>query len=913
MIRLSSFSIPCAVTLLVVVFNLPQPLTAATGDSLMFQTFTFDSIATRRATFQFPTADRRWEKIQMFYTLKCDEATPGDPYPCGEWDVTTHTFVRLHTGRFDSTLQTHPSFTVDGESPQQLLFSNSPRHHYFSYWQDDGFNRGQVVPTPWDHYLLFEGYDYITVPVEAAATLDSAMTISCWVKGGSTSQPQNDQLLEMGAGGGRIVNIHLPWGTGDVYFDAGGLLSGNNNRLQKRASPGDYKGRWNHWAFTKDVRSGEMCIYLNGELWHNAGNMTKAIPPIDQFIIGANCNANGGYYSGALDQIRLWDVALNEETIRNWMSRRLTPEHPEYEHLQLSYDFEGTVEGVVLDSSPQGHEGVTSGQPQRLPFGLRGRSDLKPEPVAVMQVDSVLAPRMTVHRYDDLEQPDRLTWQSDLWPAYDSYFDGDGRLLFSEEANDCDTLFQQTNSWYGHPFEIIEKYELARFITPYGKGLNLGDDGFTWIYDVTDYAPLLSGKVDLQAANDFELLDLRFLFIEGVPPHDLLTIENLWPSGSYHYADLVDNVELPPLQLQLSPDAARYRVRSRISGHGHYGPMNCCEWAPKKHHLYLNGWMRFEWEVWKNCGFNPVFPQGGTWQFDRAGWCPGTFVDTYDHDLSDYVLPGDEIILDYSLEAYDPETGESGGSYVIEQQLLSYGPPNFHWDAALIDILAPSDQDENNRLNPVSGDALIRIRNNGSELLTSLEIKYGLAENVPQSFHWSGELNFLETAEVVLPEPDWSNAGEGATFVVEVSQPNLQDDEYQWNDRMVSQLTAPLMLPEQFVVKVVAPGFERAAENSWTIVNRDGEIVAERTHFADDSTYQDVVELAPGVYSFTFLDKQEDGLIRHWWLRGSDPERIGENGRVQLVTVADSLLLDLGYDFAEKVGVQFWCLPAPGE
>ena len=80
--------------------------------------------------------DRRWEKIQMFYTLKCDEATPGDPYPCGEWDVTTHTYVRQHTGRYDSTLQTHPSFIVEGESPEQFVYSNSPRYHYFSYWQD---------------------------------------------------------------------------------------------------------------------------------------------------------------------------------------------------------------------------------------------------------------------------------------------------------------------------------------------------------------------------------------------------------------------------------------------------------------------------------------------------------------------------------------------------------------------------------------------------------------------------------------------------------------------------------------------------------------------------------------------------------------------------------------------------------
>ena len=28
------------------------------------------------------------------------------------------------------------------------------------------------------------------------------------------------------------------------------------------ADPSEYKGRWNHWAFTKDARSGEMKIFL---------------------------------------------------------------------------------------------------------------------------------------------------------------------------------------------------------------------------------------------------------------------------------------------------------------------------------------------------------------------------------------------------------------------------------------------------------------------------------------------------------------------------------------------------------------------------------------------------------------------------------------------------------------------------
>ena len=43
--------------------------------------------------------------------------------------------------------------------------------------------------------------------------------------------------------------------------------------------------------------------------------------------------------------------------------------------------------------------------------------------------------------------------------------------------------------YWSEPFEIIDRYELARYITPYGINLTLGPDGWAWVFDVTDYAP----------------------------------------------------------------------------------------------------------------------------------------------------------------------------------------------------------------------------------------------------------------------------------------------------------------------------------------------------------------------------------------------------------------------------------------
>ena len=104
--------------LIIILIIVPFITNAGPGDTTIVQTFTFDSIVTRRAVFTFPEkGSTKYEKILMYYTLKCDSLTPHDKYPCGEWDYTTYTRVYRKTGRMDSTRQTHPNFTVKGKSP----------------------------------------------------------------------------------------------------------------------------------------------------------------------------------------------------------------------------------------------------------------------------------------------------------------------------------------------------------------------------------------------------------------------------------------------------------------------------------------------------------------------------------------------------------------------------------------------------------------------------------------------------------------------------------------------------------------------------------------------------------------------------------------------------------------------------
>ena len=88
-------------------------------DTTFVQTFTYDSISTRRATFDFPQEleGKRFEKVLMYYNLICDPATPWDNYNCGEWDYLAYTRIFDHTGVMDSVQVDGKAFLMNFASP----------------------------------------------------------------------------------------------------------------------------------------------------------------------------------------------------------------------------------------------------------------------------------------------------------------------------------------------------------------------------------------------------------------------------------------------------------------------------------------------------------------------------------------------------------------------------------------------------------------------------------------------------------------------------------------------------------------------------------------------------------------------------------------------------------------------------
>lgn len=113
-----------------------------------------------------------------------------------------------------------------------------------------------------------------------------------------------------------------------------------------------------HLVSTYSANTGMMIDYVNGEV---AGE-TQVFPanPIvsndAEFLIGAApWGPNSFQFYGALDEVRVWNVARTEAQIREYMHKELKGDE---EGLVAYYNFNGAYDSIVPDSGPFGNNGV---------------------------------------------------------------------------------------------------------------------------------------------------------------------------------------------------------------------------------------------------------------------------------------------------------------------------------------------------------------------------------------------------------------------------------------------------------------------------------------------------------------------------------------------------------------------------
>ena len=345
-------------------------------------------------------------------------------------------------------------------------------------------------------------------------------------------------------------------------------------------------------------------------------------------------------------------------------------------------------------------------------------------------------------------------------------------------------------------------YEIARMLTPYG-GRFQSDWKFQWKVDITDFSQILRDSVEIDYIHTgYENNKTRgwkvtvdFEITYGSPIANPIAIHKIY-DGNYKYGDKNDPIEkyLKPKTIHTNSKTAFSIIKVHQTGHG-MDANGCGEFCSKYRDILLNNKIVDHKEIWKQCGDNPLFPQAGTWIFDRANWCPG------------YLVQPDEVLLntiknspnkiDINMQPY--ETEKPSASELMTTYVIEYAKANAANDVTLLDIIKPSTSLQHSRKNPTGNRPLIQVKNNGRNPLKKLNIRYFLEGEKANKFKWSGNIPFGKTAFITLPTAIFSSR-KTATFHVELSRPNGRKDGYSLDNKMESIYKRPAIFPEQIIV-----------------------------------------------------------------------------------------------------------------
>ncbi len=197
-----------------------------------------------------------------------------------------------------------------------------------------------------------------------------------------------------------------------------------------------------------------------------------------------------------------------------------------------------------------------------------------------------------------------------------------------------------------------EKFELQRFITPFGKEAK-------WLLDVSDFRPLLCGSKKFRIYIDTWMkkeespekqkgwrIQASLLYFKGNLPEKCTKIINLW-NGNAEYGNPEKPISEFFLTRTIKADG-KVKLKTTISGHG-WGATtdNACEFFKSTRTVRVNN-KEITNTLWTDDNYlNPLRPQGGTWKFDRAGWGPGRPVDSWTVDLTSFPVIEGHYQVDY--------------------------------------------------------------------------------------------------------------------------------------------------------------------------------------------------------------------------------------------------------------------------
>ncbi len=785
------------------------------------------------------------------------------------------TQVYFHNSQFNvgmNRIQFYTPYGWDGVSNLivETSFTNEGGGNAIEFEASNSFSdMGMYSSGDQKHY--FDGVNYLESNTYKGISGAEDRTIEAWIN----SSTANKEIVSWGANNSTEKWVFRINDNGALRVEVNGGAIFGTTLLND--------GQWHHVACTfSGSQVGDVILYVDGEVESIASTSTHTVNTntTNGIKMRTSRGVNNRYFVGNIDEVRVWSAALSTVDLNNWMYKKLDATHPNYSDLESHYELNEGSGSTINDATSYSRNAsvingsiweringvdlfkefvITSERPNitfhQGFYNLTINNDTVFN--AVQKIPNLVIKRSIIPQSGTMKDDSiNIISENYLWESgdYERYFNEDGSIYDSVLITTDGTINPIELEYYKR---YPSKYEIMSFVTPYGLGLDLGEEGKTWTFDVTDYAPLLKGskRMTIERGGQWmEDMDIKFVYIVGTPPRDVIDIQQMWkPDGSSaSYTKIIANRVFEPRDFLMNATASSYKIRSTITGHGQQG-----EFIPREHFIDLNGGDQvYSWMVWKDCEENPIYPQGGTWIYDRAGWCPGMASDIEEYDITEFVTPGTLAAIDYGVLS-----GGGTSNYVVNNQLVSYGTINHSLDAAVMDITGPSNKVEYLRTNSICSQPSVVIQNTGSTTLTSLTIEYWVNNSsTKESFDWTGNLDFLESEEVTLPINDiWGPVvSAGNVFHAQVKNPNGGTDEYTHNNIYHSPFTIPDVVPEDFYIRFRTNS--AASESRYELLDWAGNSLFVRNGMANNTTYKDTFNLPLGCYTLKVTDTDGDGI-----------------------------------------------------
>jgi hypothetical protein len=637
-----------------------------------------------------------------------------------------------------------------------------------------------------------------------------------------------------------------------------------------------------------------MKVFLNGQLWLSGTGKVKPITLIN-LILGKDQNGNSNY-KGNINQLMIWSKALPDSMIPRITRNYETQQAPYTENLVSYYPMNEGSGNLINERVNNNTVTVKNARwnynrGEQISYGFTNtmhrpsliftRSTLNLSITPNVVTDSVVRATHVIDEFSITSKQGAYPISNDVVNVVSTttnYYSASPSLIFNGDIANLPIVDSISNLVEGslamsnlNFFRRFPWYnEIMSFVTPYGIGLNLGVEGRTWYFDVSDYEPILRGDkrilMTLGGQNQ-EQNDVEFWFIVGTPPRNIVGFNQIWQgtnrTGQAPLTAINNQNRFASENVSIPANGKYFKMRSSITGHGADGEFEA-NGGQVNHYLNLNGGdNEFEWIISEECAFNPVFPQGGTWVYDRQGWCPGQRSLLKEFNLTPLVTAGTTANIDYNASAPLKTGGDY--NYHVAHQLVSYGEFNFTRDARIMDILQPNNGIVHGKKNPMCDNPKIVIQNSGKNPITQMLISYGINNGTALTHEWKGNLAAMETDTIVLPHKGslWNSGISGTTntFTTQILKVNEADnDAYVLNNKMSVRFTLPEIIPSVFTLEFRTNN--RPTESAYKLFDDWGNLIDSKSFTDANTTFSKQYNLG-GCYKLVVEDKGHDGV--QWW------------------------------------------------